>query len=80
MLHLTLCQALCYLCGPGRAPGLLGCEFPCSCWIHPEIGSWLLVREEKASCSYSLPPLPARGLRSSISAERRKEGFFLLIK
>lgn len=73
LLHLTWYQARCYLCGPGRARGLLGGRLPCSCWIRPEIRSWLLVGEEKPSCSV---PLPARGLCSSISAERGK-GLFI---
>lgn len=77
MFHLTFYQALCYLCGLGRALGFLGCELPCSCWIHPKVGSWLVVREEKPSCSYFLLPLPTRRLCSSVSAERRS---FLLIK
>lgn len=77
LLHLTWYQARCYLCGPGRARGLLGGRLLCSCWIHPEIRSWLLVGEEKPSCSF---PLPARGLCSSISAGRGKGVFIRQMK
>lgn len=77
LLHLTWYQARSYLCGPGRARGLLGGRLPCSCWIHPKIRSWLLVGEEKPSCSF---PLPARGLCSSISAERGKGVFIRQMK